>query len=289
MRNFLLIFCCIFSLFINAMFSQNITLQPVQGDMVCAVQVPALNRQTFALGIPETIGSSEGMILNFPDAVISWSGPDKSGAVSHTWKTDNKVEYSVIIKPYSDYADVEMTIKNISPVNWTNVFSFNCLNPVNAQKFQDWTLERTYMSKNGKPFRMDGATRINTGSMKTVQFYLNENYLNISPFVNGFGAISPDKTDDSYIVTMSDDNSSYIAATSPKALFLFDNLDRCCIHSATDFGDIPKGGQKTVTSRFYFAKGSLDDFIKRFNLEIKSQSQPRVAMCWGKPWELADT
>lgn len=274
---------------INPLLAQKITLQPVQGDMVCAVQVHGLNRQNFALGVPETIGSSEEMILNFPEVTTNWSAPDADGIVSHSWKTSNKIEYSVKLIPHDDFVDMEMTIKNLSNKNWTNVFSFNCLNPVNAPKFLDWTLERTYMSKNGAPFRMDGTKRVNTGSMKTVQFYLHEDYKSISPFVNGFGAVSPDKTDDSYIVTMSEDGDSYMAATSPNALFLFDNLDRCCIHSATGFGDIPISGEKTVVSRFYFAKGTLNDFIKRYNNDIKNKTTPRIAMCWGKPWELADT
>jgi hypothetical protein len=280
----------LFFVFLSSVsFSQDIILQPVQGKMVCGLQVPGLNRQTFALGIPETIGSSEGMILNFPEVTISWFGPDKDGIVSHSWKTAGKIEYSVKLIPHEDYIDLEMTIKNLSNNGWTSVFSFNCLNPVNAPQFQDWSLERTYMSKDGKPFRMDGTTRINTGEMKTVQFYLHKDYKRVSPFVNGFGAISPDRTDDSYIVTMSEDGGSYMAATSPSSLFLFDNLDRCCIHSATDFGDIPRGGEKTVTSRFYLAKGALDDFLKRFESEVKNVTKPRVAMCWSKPWELADT
>jgi hypothetical protein len=273
----------------NVSFTQDIILQPVQGKMVCSVQVPGLSRQTFALGIPETIGSSEGMILNFPEVTISWFGPNNDGVISHTWKTADKIEYSVSLIPYNDYVDLEMTIKNLSNFDWTNVFSFNCLNPVNAPQYQDWNLERTYMSKNGKPFRMDSTKRINTGEMKTVQFYLHKDYSQVSPFVNGFGATSPDRTDDSYIVTMSEDGDSYMAATSPSALFLFDNLDRCCIHSATDFGDISPGGEKTEISRFYFAKGALDDFLERFDNEVNNVSKPRVAMCWGKPWELADT
>ena len=270
-------------------FSQNITLTPVQGSMTCAVKVPDLERQSFALGVPETIGSSEGMILNFPETSISWYGPDQDGKISHQWTSPGKIHYSVVMVPHSDYVDLVMTIKNISNNGWTNVFSFNCLNPVNAPQFLDWTLDRTYMSKDGKPFRMDGTTRVNTGQMKTVQFYLHKDYNHVSPFVNGFGAISPDRTDDSYIVTMSEDGGSYMAATSTSALFLFDNLDRCCIHSATDFGDMPRGAEKTVTSRFYLAKGDLDDFLKRFESEVKNVTEPRVAMCWGKPWELADT
>ncbi len=273
------------------LFSQRIVLEPMPGQMACAARVPHLNRQVFALGLPETIGSSEGMILNFPEVSIQWEGPDANGVVRHTWRSDGKVEYTLVLIPHDDYVDAEMTIRNIGRSDWTNVFGFNCLNPVNAPQFLDWKLERTYMSKNGQPFRMDGTTRINNGLMKTVQFYVNEGVTPVSPFVDGFQATSPDKTDDSWIVTLSEDATSYMAATSPKSCFLFDNLDRCCIHSASNFGSIPKGTEKTVTSRFYLAKGGLNDFLQRFNNDFrqKQSSDPRLLMCWGNPWVMADT
>ncbi|MFZ1730102.1 MAG: T9SS type A sorting domain-containing protein [Bacteroidota bacterium] len=274
--------------------AQNITLQPVAGQMNCSVRVPGLPRQGFNLGLPETIGSSEGMILNFPEVTIQWEGPDASGVIRHTWLSAGKIEYSLVLTPGADYVDAAMTVRNLTRAGWTNVFAFNCLNPTGAEQFKDWTLERTYMSKKGKPFRMDGTTRINNGSMSTVQFYLNEKYRAVSPFIQGFKATSPDKTDDSYIVTMAADGMSYMAATSPNSNYLFDNLDRCCIHSSTDFGDIGAGAEKTVTSRFYFAHGTLDDFITRFETEVKhvqppTKEKPRVAMCYGNPWVLADT
>ncbi|MFA6233890.1 MAG: T9SS type A sorting domain-containing protein [Bacteroidota bacterium] len=271
--------------------AQNITLQPQAGQMACAVRVPGLPRQSFILGLPETIGSSEGMILNFPEVNIQWEGPDAGGAVRHTWTSPGKVEYTLVLVPSTDYVDAVMTVRNLGRNSWTNVFSFNCLNPAGAQPFQDWTLERTYMSKNGQPFRMDGTSRVNNGSMPTVQFYLNADYGPISPFIQGFQSTSPDKTDDSYIVTLSEDGLSYMAATSPKSCFLFDNLDRCCIHSGADFGNILPGGESTVTCRFYFAMGGLEDFVDRFDREVKNETPTtsRVAMCYGGPWVLADT
>jgi hypothetical protein len=270
---------------------QNIVLQAVAGEMNCVATVPGLDGQAFILGLPETIASTEGMILNFPDVSIQWSGPDRNGVLSHTWTSQNKIEYSLRMTPSIDYVDVEMTVKNISASNWTNVFSFNCLNPAAADRFKDWGLKRTYMSKNGRPFRMDSTKRVNDGPTKTVQFYLHENYHFVSPFVSSFKATSPDRTDDSYLVTLSDDFKSYIAATSPACSFLFDNLDRCCIHSAASFGDIPIGTEKKTTCRFYFAKGGLQDFLARFNAEVKQvkESKPRVLMCYGSPWVLSDT
>ena len=271
--------------------AQRITLQPIEGQMACSVRVPSLPRQSFILGLPETIGASMGMILNFPEVNIEWEGPDAEGRVWHHWVSPGKVEYTLTLIPGADFVDAEMTIRNLGRGTWYSVFSFNCLNPAGAEAFKDWTLERTYMSLLGKPFRMDQSVRINNGSMSTVQFYLNETYYPPSPFVEGFQATSIDRTDDSYIVTLSEDGTAYMAATSPQACFLFDNLDRCCIHSATDFGNIAAGAEATRSSRFYFARGGLEDFLERYDVEVKGKTkpEPRVAMCYGNPWVLADT
>ena len=81
--------------------------------------------------------------------------------------------------------------------------------------------------------------------------------------MRGFGATSPDRTDGSWIVTLSEPAGAYMAATAMEAAFLFDNLDRCCLHAAPSFGDIGPGEASTTVSRLYLAKGTLDDFLKR--------------------------
>jgi hypothetical protein len=58
-----------------------------------------------------------------------------------------------------------------------------------------------------------------------------------------------------------------MAATAVEAVFLFDNLDRCCIHAAPDFGDIGPGESSTAVSRLYLASGTLDDFLARFRAD----------------------
>jgi len=88
-----------------------------------------------------------------------------------------------------------------------------------------------------------------------------------SVFVRGFGATSPDRTDGSWIVTLSEPSGTYMAATAVEAVFLFDNLDRCCIHAAPGFGDIGPGESSTTVSRVYLACGTLDDFLARFQAD----------------------
>jgi creatinine amidohydrolase len=118
--------------------------------------------------------------------------------------------------------------------------------------------------------------------MPTVGFYLPQRIPpgEESVFVRGFGATSPNRTDGSWIVTLSEPAGAYMAATTLDSVFLFDNMDRCCIHSAPSFGDVgPREGSTTV-SRFYFAKGSLDDFRKRYESD-----KPGLALRqkWARP------
>jgi len=244
--------------------AQKIILIPQEGKMVCVARVPGLGDQRFAMGLPESIGEASGLILNFPEVDIHWEPPNEHGAVYCTWTTAGRISYDLWVVPYEDYVDILMTIRNLSGNTWLDVFTFNCLNPVAAPEFLDWALERTWMSKDGAPFRMDGTTRVNDGPNKTVQFYVHEDYEHVSRFVTGWQATSPDKTDCSYIVTMAADGQSYMAGTSPKAAFLFDNLDRCCIHSAPNFGDMPPGSEKTLMVRYYMAQGTLADFLLRY-------------------------
>ena len=47
------------------------------GDGPCS----ATERRLFCLGIPETIGCREALLVNFPEAQVDWDGPDSDGAV----------------------------------------------------------------------------------------------------------------------------------------------------------------------------------------------------------------
>jgi hypothetical protein len=246
--------------------SRRIQLTPVQGKMVAVARVPALGGQSFSLGIPETIGSRERMILNFPevDGKIAWTGPAEDGSIESEWTTRGVIHYRARLVPGEDWVDIEMTIQNLSGATWHDVFAFNCLNPTGSRTFQDWDLDRTYMSHQDQPLRMTETTRVR-GHMPTVQFYAHEQTPpgQESAFVRGFSAISPHRTTGSWIVTLSEDGKSHMAATSLNSLFLFNNLDRCCIHAAPNFGDIGPRERSSTVARLYLAHGGLDDFLAR--------------------------
>ena len=162
------------------------------------------------------------------------------------------------------HVDLRMAVTNLTGDDWHDVFSLNCLNPVRAPEFKDWKLTRTFVSVRGRPTPLARTTR-NPGWRPTVGIYLPEGTPegHEPPFAAATGGISHDRTDADWIATCSDPPGSYIAATSSDALFLFNNQDRCCIHSATSFGTIPAGQSRTTISRLHFARGDLDDFLDK--------------------------
>ncbi len=243
---------------------------PDQGKMHCNVVVKDGNKKNvFALTIPETISSKEGMILNFPSTDIEWEGPNKNGVVTTSWTTKELISYELSLTPGFDFVDAEMTILNLTDSTWHDVWSFNCLNPTRAVDFKDTMMTRTYMSTHSGPVLLSNTIRVK-GYRPTIGVYFNEKIKNpeIYPFVNAFQATSPDRTNGNYLVTLSESGNSYMATTCPEALFLFNNLKYKCIHSAPNFGQIEAGKSKSVTSRFYFAKGNLGSFLSRYEREI---------------------
>jgi len=262
-----------------------IVLTPQAGAMQVTARVPRWNDAAFALGIPETIGCREALLVNFPEARIEWEGPDSAGVVACSWGPGGRISYSLRLVPGEDFVDVEMTVRNHTEFLWRDVFAFNCVNPIQAPTFQDWKLGRTYMQSQGKPRCMDETRRVQ-GSMPTVQFYLPEDVSSGSEsvFVRGFGATSPDRTDGSWIVTVSEPAGGYMAATASEAAFLFDNLDRCCLHAAPSFGDIGPGEASTTVSRIYLAQGDLQQFVERH-----AADRPALAdrQKWARPVQVA--
>lgn len=263
---------------------KRIVLQPRQGHMNASIQVPGRRGWVFVAGIPETIGCREKMLLNFPEikGKLRWTGPDEAGAIESTWTKEGVVKYVCRLVPAGDHVDVEFAITNLSKKLYHDVWAFNCLNPVAKDSpFKDWKLQRTYMSAHGRPFLMKAAERLE-GHMPTLQFFLHEQtpWGQESPFLRGFHATSPARTDGSWIVTLSDPAGSYMAATSLDSLYLFDNLDRCCIHSAPNFGDIGPGQTSFTVCRLYLADGGLADFLARYKADCTKLAARQK---WARP------
>ena len=129
-------------------------------------------------------------------------------------------------------------------------------------------MQRTFMSTPDGPLLLSQTKRVR-GVRPTVGVYFNASveHPEAYPFVVDFQATSPQRSDGNYLVTLSDSGNGYMAATSPEALFLFNNQKFKCIHSAPNFGIIAPGESATGTCRFYFGEGTLTTFLERLNAE----------------------
>ena len=255
--------------------ADRIIIQPVAGKMMCNAIVPKLSGQVFGLGIPETIGCREQMwLVNHPDVHIEWEVDGETGVVSTSWTDGTTMTYAVRLIPDDDHVDIEMSITNLSNETWHDVFSFNCVSPARAPDLKDPKLVHTYMSVDGQPKLLSETSRIR-GHMPTVGVYLPYNHEQHVPlFAKAFEATSPNRTDASWLVAVSDSNNTYMATTTPDASFLFNNTELGCLHASPNFGTLAPGEKRTVVSRVYMAHGNLSDFLIR-HAEDQAAKSPR--------------
>ncbi|MBI4244731.1 MAG: hypothetical protein HY606_11630 [Planctomycetes bacterium] len=247
---------------------ERIVLTPVKGAMTCGVYLKKID-QSFAFGIPESIGSREhSLILNFPDVKpeeIEWKEDKKSGVASYSYSKSGLIEYDVKLTPHLDYIDLEMTIKNLTDEVWQDVFAFNCFNPVAARKFKDENLQRTYISVKGKMKLLADVKKTVNEKRPGLSFYLKEG-IKKCQFADDSMSVSPERTDAAWIFRSAGDY--YMAAANAEAVFLFSNTEFGCVHSAPNFGNIKPGKSSRIKSRFYVAKGDLGEFIKRYESDF---------------------
>jgi hypothetical protein len=248
-----------------------IVLTPVKGTMNCNIRVEDLD-QTFVVNIPESIGSAENpLLLNFPDvkpSEIDWKEDKDSGGVWYTYEKKAKMKYTVLLTPYKDFVELEMTIENLSSSKWHDLFAFNCFNPVAAREFKDPELRHTFISIEGKARVLADIEKTVNENRPGVSFYLKKG-IEKCPFADGFSAVSPEKTDSSWIAAFTERENYYMAVVNPDSVFLFSNTEFGCIHSAPNFGDLNPGESSRIRSRLYVAKGNLAEFVKRAKADIQ--------------------
>ena len=247
--------------------TDRIVLMPEQGRMMINALVPDLNGQIFGLGVPETIGSQEQMMLvNHSNAEIHWETDERTGSVSTTWARKDHLRYVLEIVPSKNYVDLVMTVENQSSSTWHDVFALNCVSPANAPSLRDSLHERTYISVEGEPVPLEKLPKVQ-GLRPTITVYPTKFHAErLPPFAGAFEATNPVHSDGSWVIVVSEDQESYMATATGDASFLFTNTKFGCIHAAPSFGNLAPGEARTVVSRVYLTRGSLQDFLLRYEL-----------------------
>jgi len=87
------------------------------------------------------------------------------------------------------------------------------------------------------------------------------------PFVAGFEA-SPDTALEGWLVIVARDGRRLVATASRPTLFLFQNMEYSCIHSAPGFGSLQPGETGSALTRLYFVEASVEEWHARMRREL---------------------
>lgn len=237
----------------------------VHGYMAGTVSnVPAFPGETFSLGLPEAIGDS---------AMAHWSDtikPDwrqEGDSWISTGRREGELAYVLKVEPQSDTVDIRIRLINESTRTWANGMAFNCFNCA-AVPIRDFECVRHWVAQSGKLRRLVELPR-KFGPRPTVQLYSVEGAPlgRAIPFVAGFDA-TPDAVLEGWMAIQSHDSKRLVAVVSKPALFLFQNMEYSCIHSAPDFGRMRPGDTREALTRLYFVESTLKDWYRRMREEM---------------------
>lgn len=237
------------------------------GNMFCSVtDVPAFPEGSFGLGIPEAIGDAAAARW-FGSVNPAW-GQLSETTCRTTGFAEGELSYAIEIQPHEDYLDIKAELTNRSARVWEQSLAFNCFCCSGADAISDHECVRHYVGVNGKPRRLVEVPRV-FGPRPTIQLYNVEGAPRGRkiPFVKGFHA-TPDVVLEGWMAIQSRDGRRLVAAVSKPALFLFQNMEYSCIHSAPGFGRLEPGRTGRALTRIYFSEGAIDDWYARMKRDL---------------------
>jgi hypothetical protein len=172
------------------------------------------------------------------------------------------------LTPAYDTVDIDVSVTNLSTRIWTHSLAFHCFNCRGSTSISDFECVRHWARTGGQFRRLIELPRMFSGR-PTVQLYSAEGAppaMQI-PFVANFDA-TPDVVLDDWLAIQSRDGNCLAAAVSRPTLFLFQNMEYSCIHSAPSFGTLQPGQSGEASTRIYIVRASLQDWHRRMELEM---------------------
>lgn len=247
----------------------NIRFHARPGNMGSALtDVPAFPGDTFSVAIPEAIGDFAQTY--WPNRIaVTWQELDNG-----VWRSEGKVEgelsYVATITPHEDTVDVRIALTNHSPRAWRQSLAFNCFNCGGSIAIRDHECVRHYVRMDGKFKRLIEIPR-KFGPRPTVQLYSVQGALlgREIPFVANFQATPEDVVLEGWMAIQSRDGKRLVAAVSKPALFLFQNMEYSCIHSAPSFGALKPGETGEALTKLYFVESPLEKWYQRMQADLR--------------------
>ncbi len=220
------------------------------------------------IGYPEAIGDITRGYWVAP-IPVEWT-PLPEGQ----WRCKGTVEHwftwTLHVKPYYDYCDFEYTLTNESDHTWEHGFAFNCLNCGALDALRDREAVRHWAKPAGGTFHRLSELPYQYNGRPGVQLYSVKGQPKGAdlPFVASFKATPPDLVLEGWLAITSRYGRGLVASVSKPALFLFQNLEYSCIHSATDFGRLEPGQTGRGMNRVYAVTTSLEEWYERMRAEL---------------------
>jgi hypothetical protein len=244
-----------------------IRVEAAQGQMAAVLSdVPAFPGERFVLGFPEAIGDAARAVW-YGDIKPQWRQTD-DGAWESTGEMPGELRYRLLITPYEDHVDAVTTLTNCSDRVWRQGMAFNCFN-CGSSVLRDNECLRHWVRVKGEFRRLVELPRV-FSERPTVQLYNVEGAPPGAeiPFVPNFKATPADVIAEGWMAIVAPDGRRLAATVSKPALFLFQNMEYSCIHSAPSFGTLRPGQTAKALTRLYFVRSSLRAWYERMKGEM---------------------
>lgn len=244
-----------------------IQFHPLPNSMTGIVSESAVfPGEKFSLTLPEAIGDAAGACWqNGASFVWKESG---NGDWRCEGKRDGELRYALDLTTTEEVVDVRLSLTNDSPRPWEDTLSFNCFNCAGSAALNDHECRRHWAGQSGKLRRLPELPR-KIGPRPTVQLYSVEGATpgKRVPFVAGFEA-TPDVTLENWLAIRSRDGKRLAAVASEPCLFLFQNMEYSCIHSASSFGALAPGATGAAHLRIYLVESDLPAWRDRMRADF---------------------
>jgi len=221
---------------------------------------------TFQCGFPEAIGDAAKAVWYGHTTPPRWEERD-AGVWHCAAEQEGELAYTMLVTPYEDYVHCALTVTNTSRRIWKQSLAFNCVNPGDAGDVRDHECRRHWVGHQGQLKRLIEIPRV-FGPRPAIQLYSVEGAPlgKDIPFVANFKA-TPDVVLEGWMAIQTNDEKRLLAVVSKPSLFLFQNMEYSCIHSAPGFGRLAPGETGRAWTRIYFLETSLEAWHNRVRSE----------------------
>ena len=254
-----------------------ISIAPEAGSNNAVIQFAPLPQDRFVVQLPEVVSDDQHFLLgpesgDFRPAEVRWTkkGPE---AWATRYTQPNRGSYDITMTLHRDTMDMQFTITNQSTNTWTYVSATPHLAFSDAPDFADPEQTRTFLRIGGRwvPIK---ETKRDDGNPKT-QWYIVRGHrpaklMGQRPHKHASFGQSPDEPDNGLVAIVSRDGNWTLGQAFQDVQYICLNSP-ACVHPAAFFGTLAPGEQRTVSGKYYFLRGGLNDLLRRYKADFIQQ------------------